>query len=462
MTSRTSSLVLRSLKGRLYGTSAAATSDSSAQLTKQSPRVTKLDNGLTVASLENYSPISQVALIVNAGSRFESYTNAGVTHFLRSATNLSTLNWLDTSLVRAVEECGGNLGCTGTREYMIYSAETLRNQLFESNAAEILRDVAINPLYDAWQVENGTVQQQMVIDIANMIGNPEIRLMEMIHEAAYRDTLGRSLYSPFYHVNKFQPDQLKGFHSKMFTNDRMALVGLGVDHDQLVEEGKAYVQGPNRGGSTVQTDKAVYHGDNLRLPSDEPMTHVAIVTEGPSLSSKDLYAVGVLQMIMGTGPHIKYSENTTVNRLGKGVGEAIKNNPFAASCINANYTDSGIFGFYLCAQAKDMGQGIKAAMNAFANVSKNGVTDEDVVRGKNQLMAAIGMNMEDSSNVLLDLAEQAISSNKITTSAEVLKMIDAVQTSDVTSVAKKVIGGKPSMAAIGDLQTVPYLDELKK
>lgn len=27
-------------------------------------------------------------------------------------------------------------------------------------------------------------------------------------------------------------------------------------------------------------------------------------------------------------------------------------------------------------------QGIKAAMNAFANVSKNGVTDEDVVRGK--------------------------------------------------------------------------------
>lgn len=45
---------------------------------------------------------------------------------------------------------------------------------FESKTAEILRDVALNPLYDAWQVENGTVQQQMVIDIANMIGNPEI------------------------------------------------------------------------------------------------------------------------------------------------------------------------------------------------------------------------------------------------------------------------------------------------
>ncbi|VDI63060.1 ubiquinol-cytochrome c reductase core subunit 2 [Mytilus galloprovincialis] len=89
MTSRTSSRLLRSLKARLYGTSATATSDSSAQLTKQAPRITKLDNGLTVASLENNSPISQIALVVNAGSRFESYSDAGVTHFLRNATNLT-------------------------------------------------------------------------------------------------------------------------------------------------------------------------------------------------------------------------------------------------------------------------------------------------------------------------------------------------------------------------------------
>lgn len=53
-----------------------------------------------------------------------------------------------------------------------------------------------------------------------------------------------------------------------------------------------------------------------------------------SLTSKDLYAVGVLQMIMGTGSYMKYSENTTVNRLGKGVGEAIKGNPFAVSDIS--------------------------------------------------------------------------------------------------------------------------------
>jgi hypothetical protein len=51
-------------------------------------KVTKLPNGLTVASIENYSPISHVAVIVNAGSRMESADDIGVSHALRAAAAL--------------------------------------------------------------------------------------------------------------------------------------------------------------------------------------------------------------------------------------------------------------------------------------------------------------------------------------------------------------------------------------
>jgi hypothetical protein len=50
-------------------------------------KVTKLPNGLTVASIENYSPISHVAVIVNAGSRMESADDIGVSHALRVAAS---------------------------------------------------------------------------------------------------------------------------------------------------------------------------------------------------------------------------------------------------------------------------------------------------------------------------------------------------------------------------------------
>lgn len=51
-------------------------------------QVSKLPNGLVIASLENYSPLSRVGVFVKAGSRFETAENQGVSHVLRLAANL--------------------------------------------------------------------------------------------------------------------------------------------------------------------------------------------------------------------------------------------------------------------------------------------------------------------------------------------------------------------------------------
>lgn len=50
--------------------------------------MSKLPNGLVIASLENYSPVSSVGLFVKAGSRHETVENQGVSHLLRLAANL--------------------------------------------------------------------------------------------------------------------------------------------------------------------------------------------------------------------------------------------------------------------------------------------------------------------------------------------------------------------------------------
>lgn len=45
------------------------------------------------------------------------------------------------------------------------------------------------------------------------------------------------------------------------------------------------------------------------------------------------------------------------------------------------------------------------------------------------------MNLEQSENVLQDLAEQAYGSEKINSTEDLIKAVDAVQTSDVSSVS---------------------------
>lgn len=51
-------------------------------------QVSKLPNGLVIASLDNYSPLSNIGVFVKAGSRYETVENQGVSHVLRLAANL--------------------------------------------------------------------------------------------------------------------------------------------------------------------------------------------------------------------------------------------------------------------------------------------------------------------------------------------------------------------------------------
>ncbi len=47
---------------------------------------------MTVASVENHSPLSNVSVYVRAGSRFEKYNQLGATHLLRESAYLVSVS----------------------------------------------------------------------------------------------------------------------------------------------------------------------------------------------------------------------------------------------------------------------------------------------------------------------------------------------------------------------------------
>lgn len=55
---------------------------------------------------------------------------------------------------------------------------------------------------------------------------------------------------------------------------------------------------------------------------------------------------------------------------------------FQASCINATYADSGLFGFHIVADKNDAGNVIKSVMAVFADATKGNLSEEDVRKAK--------------------------------------------------------------------------------
>ena len=54
-------------------------------------QVSKQPNGLVVASYENNSPLTRIAVVYNAGSRYEDPGNEGIAHCLRTLSDLVSI-----------------------------------------------------------------------------------------------------------------------------------------------------------------------------------------------------------------------------------------------------------------------------------------------------------------------------------------------------------------------------------
>ncbi|XP_067830720.1 cytochrome b-c1 complex subunit 2, mitochondrial-like isoform X2 [Heptranchias perlo] len=321
----------------------------SRKLQPQNVQTSKLRNGLVIAALENYSPVSKVGIFVNAGSRYEDAGNLGITHCLRVASNLTSRGASSFKLTRAVEAVGGNLRVTSTRDCMMYSVECLRDYI--DDMLEYLASVVIAPEFRPWEIASTSDRLKVEKEIA--YHQPQIRVMENLHAVAYRNTLCNRLYCPDFMLGQFTCEQLHEYVKKRFCVGGMALVGIGVTLDHLTKAAQELFG--SKSGYGHAGAKAQYCGGEHRDPNGESLVHAAIVSEGAALASPEALAFAVLQQVLGTGPYVKRGKHVT-STLTQAINNST-NQPFSASAFNASYLDSGLFGVYTISQDRAAADG---------------------------------------------------------------------------------------------------------
>lgn len=94
-------------------------------------------------------------------------------------------------------------------------------------------------------------------------------------------------------------------------------------------------------------------------------------------------------------------------------------------------------------------------------VLKSGsVTANDVNRAKAMLKMNILSNCECTENIIEDMSMQSLNGGIVIPGPVLAQAIDKITVADVSEAAKKIAKGKLSLCALGDLNEVPYLDEL--
>ena len=81
--------------------------------------------------------------------------------------------------------------------------------LYRSTGLEFLQEVSTLPTFKPWEVAK--LGGRVSLDVAHLASQPQVRLMELLHQAAFRNTLGRSLYMSPDRIGSHTPDVLRQF-----------------------------------------------------------------------------------------------------------------------------------------------------------------------------------------------------------------------------------------------------------
>ena len=221
-----------------------------AKLTTSPPvQITTLPNGIRVATEATPGHFSAVGLYVDAGSRYETKDNSGVSHFLdrmafkviffRFNTTVfadrlikSTHARTDGEMSTAIHKLGGQIQCASSREAIMYQSSQFNNAT--PLALSIIADTVTNA---AFSPEEILAQRDATrYEIREISSKPEMILPEVLHQVAYGgEGLGNPLLCPEERIDLIDADTLRDFMQNWYRPERIVIAGAGMVHEDLVE-----------------------------------------------------------------------------------------------------------------------------------------------------------------------------------------------------------------------------------
>jgi predicted Zn-dependent peptidase len=90
-----------------------------------------------------------------------------------------------------------------------------------------------------------------------------------------------------------------------------------------------------------------------------------------------------------------------------------------------------------------------------ADVARNGLSDEELRRGRGQLRGSVVLGQEDAGSRMSRIAKGELLYDEIPSIDDIVARIDAVTSDDISELAGELLTEPPTYAAIGPFDELP-------
>src|SRR6266567_3204673 len=370
---------------------------------------------------------ASITFFFTVGSRYESNTNAGISHFIEHMLFKGSKNYPNAKLIsEAIEGVGGVFNASTGKELTHYSARVPGEHL--PAVLDVLADMVHYSLFDPVEIEK---ERSVIIEeLSSTHDDPQEWVGLLIDEAMWpRLPLGRDDAGYIETVANIQRQQMLDYVDEYYRpNSLIISVAGNIDPISIVEKCKRLFSGwdPREHAAWTKCLPPTDTTSIVLIEKETEQVNLCLGTLGIAYSSPDYYTLMLMNAILGDG-------------MSSRLFQTIREEQGLAYDIGSYFNSYHETGNVVVSAGVDPLQtepAIQAIVGELKNLCEAEVPADELGRIKAYVRGSMVLGLEGTQQVASWLGGQESIRNRIVDIDEVIARVDAITPQDIQRVAQ--------------------------
>jgi predicted Zn-dependent peptidase len=415
-------------------------------------RVTRLKNGLTVATAEMPHMVGvSVGLWVGVGSRYEPAVLNGVCHFIEHLLFKGTKKRSAKAISQAVEGVGGYLNAFTSEETTCFHARACHDRF--DQILDVLVDMLLNSRFAA--VEINKEREVIKEEIAMYLDEPQHYVQELLNATLWPgQALGRPITGTTETLDAMDRRQLVSYlHDHYVTGSTLLVCAGNIKHRRAVrtvaQYARHFLPGKRTSCATAKIDQ---QAPRLALVTKKiEQTQIALGIRTCSRHDERRYALRLLNTILG--------ENMS-SRLFQAIREDL-GLAYSIYSTPSFFQDTGDLVISAGLDTHKLLKAVQLIMLELRRLVRAPPSAAELRRARDYVNGQINLGQESTDNQMNWVGEQLLGYGEILPPARIQQRLARVTASEIRSVARDFFRPERlSLALVSPLKSANHLRRL--
>lgn len=386
-----------------------------------------LDNGIRLVHARIPGLVAHCGIVINTGSRDESYSEHGIAHFTEHMLFKGTRHRRAYHILSRLEDVGGELNAYTTKEETAIHASFLKDDY--ERTLELISDIIFDSTFPQKEIEK---EKDVVIEeINSYLDSPSELIFDEFEELVFAGMpIGRSILGSPGSIKAITPEKIRSFISSNYSTSGMVFCSVGnISDEKILKLFKKYFSVPANPGSKRKETVFEYKPAKIESKKSTFQNHCMIGNLAYSIKDKRRVGMFLLNNILG-GPGLNSRLNLTL-REKNGLAYNVE------SSYNP-YCDTGIFSIYFGTDRNLLDKSISICMNELKKMRNGNLGTIQLAKAKNQMKGYLARGFENHESLMLGLGKNMLVFDRVDSFEEMCREIDELTPSVLLEIANEV------------------------